>query len=299
MFTAACAVTDDAADGESDRFVFGDGKADTGGIQEGTPDALGVLQVANTLTQAQLKSQVGLASAAATNIAAYRKGDDETAGTSDDEQFDTLRELDSIPFVGPVAFGKLLAYAQAHGFTTNPAPATSTSDDPFDPTACQGAPMSQTAATARWQQNGLLGSYQLAIRERSCPNGDSSCGAWQAVDLGTVSWRTQADGELKLAKYNDSIKLQTVHGLCNDLTSPSQLVVGSVCDGVGHTLYCGTYGLPGRCDNEFAPELEPYKLPNQMSFALQGKLTENCAQLGASTNTLWGNTVEVALLVRF
>lgn len=305
LFAAACGVTeqgpvaDGAEDGEHDRFVSAGGKADTGGIAEGTDQALGVLHVANTLAEAQLKADVTLATSAAANIAAYKMGDDETLGTADDEQFETLAELDSIPFVGPVAFGKLLAYAEAEGFTDDP-PVIGGSDDPFDPNACAGAALSQTAAHARWQTDAILGSYQIAVRRRSCPD-STSCGDWSAVDLGTISWRTKADGQLKLAKYGDTIKLQMVHGLCNDygayIHPIAKYVDGSVCSGVGHDVYCSTYAYPGDCGP--SGYSDPYELPNGNSFAMAGTLTENCAQLRDSSSTLYGNEYEVAILVRY
>jgi hypothetical protein len=62
---------------------------------------------------------VKLSSNAASNIFAYRLGDDGVAGTDDDEQFDTLAELDAVPFVGPAAFDKLLSYARANGYVAS------------------------------------------------------------------------------------------------------------------------------------------------------------------------------------
>lgn len=306
LFAIACGVSEDGAvDGEFDRFVSGDGKSDTGGIQEGTDDALGVLHVVNTLSEAQLKSQAGLATAAAANIAAYRTGDDEQTGTADDEQFESLRELDTIPFVGAVAFGKLLAYAEAQGFTDDP-PAVGATDDPFDDSACQGAPMSQAAAMARLQAHqGVLGSYQMQMRQRSCSGSGASmtCGAWHPYDLSQVSWRTTASGMLELGNYSGQVKLQTKHDLCYEYGAyiqPASYIVGSVCDGVGHTLYCGTYGYPKACQAGYDHSgVEPYELPNGFSFALEGKVTENCAQLKKSTRTSFGNEIEVGLLVRF
>jgi hypothetical protein len=301
---SACALSPDeeAGDAEHERFVAeGGGKEDTGGIAEGTAQALGVLHVANTLTEAQLRSAVGLSTAAAANISAYKQGDDEVAGTADDEQYETLAELDSIPFVGPIAFGKLVTYAEAEGFTDDPPPVMG-SDDPFDPEACAGAPLSQSAAKARWQTDQILGSYQLAIRNRSCPT-STTCGAWSAVDLGTISWRTKADGQLKLAKYGDTIMLQTVHGLCNQagayIAPIPQYVDGAVCSGVGHTLYCGAYTYPNQCIGGYSSENDDYELPNGLAFALEGKLTENCAQMHDTRATIWGNEYEVALLVRY
>lgn len=307
MFAAACGVSDnDASDGESDRFVTGDGKTDTGGIQEGTPGALGVLHVVNTLTEAQLASQVQLAAAAAKNIAAYRTGDDETAATSDDETFDSLRELDSIPFVGAVAFGKLLAYAEAEGFTDDPPGAPSTTDDPFDPNACQGAPMSQVAAKNRLQVgSGTLGSYQIQMRRRKCTGTTSTatCEPWVSYDLNQVDWRTKASGLLELGNYNGQVKLQMKHGICSKygeyIPPVSTFIDGAVCDGVGHTLYCGSYGRPQICDSAWESSVKPYELPNGLGFAMEGKVTENCAQLRKAVRNYSGSEYEVALLVRF
>src|SRR5688572_2744221 len=159
-----CAGPSEEIDGENDVAVGG--KSDTDGIQEGTAEAGAVLFVASTFSRADLVGDVGIASKAADNIIAYRKGDDEVAGTSDDETFGTLVELDAIPFIGPIAFGKLLAYAQANDLVEDlPPPST---NDAFDPSACQGAPMSMQAAEARWASNARLGTYQLELRKRTC-----------------------------------------------------------------------------------------------------------------------------------
>jgi hypothetical protein len=110
---AGCSQTD--VDDERDSDFISDGKAD-GAISEGSPEALGVLAVVNELTQQQLDNDVGLHATAAKNIAKHRAGGDGALGTSDDDSYDTLAELDAVPYVGPVAFGKLLAYAQDNGY---------------------------------------------------------------------------------------------------------------------------------------------------------------------------------------
>jgi hypothetical protein len=111
---AACMSS--AGDNRDDRFVS-DGKAD-GAISEGSPEALGVLAVVNKLSTSALDGDVGLDSRAAKNITKHRDG--ATASTSDDDPFDTLAELDAVPYVGPIAFSKLLDYAHAHGFVPQP-----------------------------------------------------------------------------------------------------------------------------------------------------------------------------------
>ncbi len=111
---AACMAN--PGDDRDDRFVS-DGKAD-GAIAEGSPEALGVLAVVNTLSTDALDDDVELDNRAAKNITSHRDG--ATASASDDDPFDTLAELDAVPYVGPVAFGKLLDYARAHGFVATP-----------------------------------------------------------------------------------------------------------------------------------------------------------------------------------
>ena len=111
--TACVNEEPDLEDAERDQLG---GKFDTVGISENTPEAWGVLRVANELGAYPLRYDAELSQKATDNIVAYRLGDDEEAGTSDDQRFDSLAELDNLPFVGPIAFGKLLSYARAHGY---------------------------------------------------------------------------------------------------------------------------------------------------------------------------------------
>ena len=108
---AACGVTEPASDGRDDSFLT-PGKGDTGGIEEGTSDARQVLQVANSLGVQDLVNVVGLATNTAEAIGAVRVGDDGIVGTADDVTFTTLRQLDDVPWVGPIAFHRLLDYAR-------------------------------------------------------------------------------------------------------------------------------------------------------------------------------------------
>ena len=114
---SACvdAEVEDAAD-ES----FPSGKAD-GGIDEGSPEALGVLALVNDagLTAATLKAEAGITSRVATNIVTHRRGPDGSVNTPDDDKFDTLRELDAIPYVGPATLNALLEAARARGLVTS------------------------------------------------------------------------------------------------------------------------------------------------------------------------------------
>jgi phosphatidylserine/phosphatidylglycerophosphate/cardiolipin synthase-like enzyme len=112
----ASACTDvEVEDGAND--AFGSGKAD-GGIDEGSPEALGVLRLVNdgAETAASLKSGAGITSRVAGNIVKHRDGADAAAGTADDDKFDTLAELDAIPYVGPATLNALLELARDKGY---------------------------------------------------------------------------------------------------------------------------------------------------------------------------------------
>lgn len=111
----ACATSGDAIDLDEETQTA---------VVEGSPQALGVLAVANTLDQATLDDDVGLDARAAKNIVKRRNGADALLGTSDDNRYDTIAELDAVPYVAAAAFAKLLAYAEANGYV----PAAMTSD---------------------------------------------------------------------------------------------------------------------------------------------------------------------------
>lgn len=306
MLAAGCTGGDgEEIDGEFDRHIV-EGKADTGGVQEGTAEAAAVLHVASTFSRTELVGDVALAAKAADNIVAYRAGDDETPGTSDDETFETLAELDAIPFMGPIAFGKLLAYAQANDLVENdPPPAAS--DDPFDPAACQGPQMSMQAAAARWSSNARLGTYQLELRKRTCTTGpQSTCEGWQSVPLTQLSWAPDATGILELGKWDGEIRLKMQARLCSvaNIYSNQKYIVGSVCDGIGEGLHCSGYDTARNCfhaDYEYQPAR---LLWDKNLIVMSGKLTENCVQLNYRKTVEWTlspnkTEYEAAILERF
>ncbi len=106
---AGCATDGQPEDADAldDPFTT-DGKLD--GVSATPAEAAAILHVVNTETRARLVSEVRLAANAADAIVAVRTGDDGAAGTADDHPFGSLAELDAVPYVGPVAFGKLMAY---------------------------------------------------------------------------------------------------------------------------------------------------------------------------------------------
>jgi phosphatidylserine/phosphatidylglycerophosphate/cardiolipin synthase-like enzyme len=124
---AAC-VEAEVEDAENDGFRSG--KAD-GGIDEGSPEAIGVLLLVNDSaeTAATLKSGAGITSRVAGNIVKHRDGADGAAGTADDNKFDTLAELDAIPYVGPATLNALIERARELGYVAG----TPTLDVMFSP----------------------------------------------------------------------------------------------------------------------------------------------------------------------
>ena len=113
----ACTASEDVEDGIDDAFP--DGKAD-GGVEEGSPEALGVLAFVNdqTLDGAAIKAAAGVTIRVGNNIVKHRDGADGVPGTSDDDRFDTLAELDAIPYVGPVSLRALIEAARERGLIT-------------------------------------------------------------------------------------------------------------------------------------------------------------------------------------
>lgn len=110
----SCAA-DDPLDGEHDDFPTG--KSD-GGIDEGSPEAMAVLALLNdeSVDLVELDDDARLNARAARNIIDHRNGDDGQVATADDNPFDSLAELDDVPFVGPTALEALLHYAIAQGY---------------------------------------------------------------------------------------------------------------------------------------------------------------------------------------
>jgi hypothetical protein len=104
VLVGACVAHDVAGDAINDSFIT-DGKTDTDGISDGSPEARAVLDLANTLTETQLRDDVELSSSAAQHIVSARQ----------DQAFTTLADLDAVPYVGTIAFHRLLAYARAQG----------------------------------------------------------------------------------------------------------------------------------------------------------------------------------------
>jgi hypothetical protein len=87
-------------------------------VEDGTPQAYGVLGLLNaaSTTLLLLDDEVPLERRAAENLIIHRNGPDAVFGTADDNPFDDMQEVDAVPYVGPTALAKLLAYATSAGY---------------------------------------------------------------------------------------------------------------------------------------------------------------------------------------
>ena len=85
---------------------------------EGTPEGVGLLDFLNAeaTTQNVLDYTVGLDRRAAGNLIAHRDGGDRKWGTSDDDIYNTVDEVDSVRFVGPKTLDRMVGYALQSGF---------------------------------------------------------------------------------------------------------------------------------------------------------------------------------------
>lgn len=85
-------------------------------LADGTPEALGVLELVSApTTTVELLQGAGLTRPTATNVVRYRNGKDGKARTADDQRFDTLAELNAIPGVGEKTLQRLVALAVSRG----------------------------------------------------------------------------------------------------------------------------------------------------------------------------------------
>lgn len=88
------------------------------GLTEGTPEAIGVLALLNdpATTETRLDVDARLDSRAAHNLAAHRDGPDAKPGTSDDDLYDDIAEVDGVKWVGSAALKQLVAFAKQEGY---------------------------------------------------------------------------------------------------------------------------------------------------------------------------------------
>jgi len=177
---AGCVTGSDVEDGRDDTFLGGDGKSDTGSVVEGSPDALAVLQVANERGAEEMHDH-GVPKRAADNIVAVRVGDDGVAGTSDDVTFTTLAQLDAVPYVGPLAFARLLAYAnELAGMGSGSGTGITPPADMWNVAAC--TPVSWSQLVAKFGPGATRVDFHrpfvTATRHRNSCNSVTGCEPW-------------------------------------------------------------------------------------------------------------------------
>lgn len=87
-------------------------------IEDGSPEGIGFLALLNdkNTTLEILDDDVRLNARAAKNIIHHRDGYDRVAGTSDDNPFDSIDEVDGVSWVGPSAMQRILDFALANGW---------------------------------------------------------------------------------------------------------------------------------------------------------------------------------------
>lgn len=87
-------------------------------VEPGSDEELGMIAFVNAkeTTAALLDDDVALDRRAAANIIARRDGPDGIFGTSDDEPFTSVSDLDTVAWVGPTALERILAFARDNGW---------------------------------------------------------------------------------------------------------------------------------------------------------------------------------------
>jgi hypothetical protein len=113
-FFLACAPGTSALD----VTVDGDYTANTKAVSEGSVEATAMLAFLNdpATTMTVLDYQVPLDKRAAGNLIGHRDGGDGASGTSDDDLFGTVAEVDAVRWVGVATIDRLAAYALALGY---------------------------------------------------------------------------------------------------------------------------------------------------------------------------------------
>ena len=81
-------------------------------IWDGTPEGVAVIEFLNdpTTTMELLDDDVRLDKRAAGNLIAHRDGGDRVPGTSDDDLYNDIIEVDNIRWVGPATIQRLVDY---------------------------------------------------------------------------------------------------------------------------------------------------------------------------------------------
>ena len=96
----------------------GDVSGSSKGIVSGTPEAIGLLDFLNDPSTDfdVLDLDAELDRRAAGNLISHRNGGDDIYGTSDDDLFSSIREVDNVRWVGPRSIERMVDFASSIGF---------------------------------------------------------------------------------------------------------------------------------------------------------------------------------------
>jgi len=120
VLLVGCSAPSMGEDEESDVDLASDLQEDTSARSawDGTPKGIGALDFLNDgqTSEELLDDAVALDKRAAANLISHRDGGDDIHGTSDDDPFGSIYEVDEVAWVGPSAIGKILEYADDLGW---------------------------------------------------------------------------------------------------------------------------------------------------------------------------------------
>lgn len=110
LFFSAVAAVGCSAEGD-------DTATDDADYTEGSGEAKAIFALLNdpAVTAEELVSGAKMTTPVGRDLVAHRNGPDGRVGTQDDDPFDSLREVDEVPGVGPATIKKLFEYAKAKG----------------------------------------------------------------------------------------------------------------------------------------------------------------------------------------
>jgi phosphatidylserine/phosphatidylglycerophosphate/cardiolipin synthase-like enzyme len=128
-------------------------------------------------TAATLKSGAHVTSRVAGNIVKHRNGADGSAGTSDDDKYDTLAELDKVPYVGPATLNALLERARELGYVGGGDTQIDVMFSPLPAAQSHNARIAQLISTAQHSLDIAIYSYSdagiaAALKERAAAGVD-------------------------------------------------------------------------------------------------------------------------------
>ena len=160
----------------------------------------------------ELDDDAGLNSRAAANIIAHRDGADAQPGTSDDDLFDDLNELDAVSYVGAAALDQLLAYAIAQGYPT-PSGTTGGTTQRFSPADYDNSHLSEVIARISNAEHSVdVAMYSMSDNRAITALSDAAA---RGVSVRVVFEGAQSDRKKTGADLDNSRSGRLEHAGCN------------------------------------------------------------------------------------